>query len=167
MRALVNGVYEDLRIQKQPKPNHVVLLYSIVASSIYSWTEQDVDLPFCRNGQDATEESALWVKSALDLLEYLRRASSKSLEEIQAIIIISFVVCHLEGPSARHRDLITSAITAARELGIHKIDLPDPDATEENLRDPVEAEVCRRAWWYLVSTDWYVHLRERSIRESH
>ncbi|KAK1148448.1 hypothetical protein N8T08_009451 [Aspergillus melleus] len=155
VRALVDGIYEDIESQKQPKPHHVVLLYGIIASSIYSWTEQDADLPFCRNGEEATEKSALWVKSALDLLDYLRRASSQSLEEIQAIIIASFVVCHLEGPSARYRDLITSAITMARELGLHKIDIPnDTDATDERSRGPVEAEVSRRAWWYLVSTDW-------------
>ncbi|KAH8432485.1 Zn(II)2Cys6 transcription factor [Aspergillus melleus] len=155
VRALVDGIYEDVDSQKQPKPHHVVLLYGIIASSIYSWTEQDADLPFCRNGEEATEKSALWVKSALDLLDYLRRASSQSLEEIQAIIIASFVVCHLEGPSARYRDLITSAITMARELGLHKIDIPnDTDVTDEHSRDPVEAEASRRAWWYLVSTDW-------------
>ncbi|PLB48529.1 hypothetical protein P170DRAFT_387034 [Aspergillus steynii IBT 23096] len=155
LRAVVDGIYEDIGSLKQPTPSHVVLLYSIVASAIYSWTEQDVDLPFCRNGEDATKMSALWVKSTLDLLDYLRRASSKSLEEIQAIIIASFVVCHLEGPSPRYRDLITSAIATARELGLHKIDLPhDPDATSKSPRDPVATEVARRVWWYLVSTDW-------------
>ncbi|KAI9039781.1 uncharacterized protein KD926_009124 [Aspergillus affinis] len=155
VRALVDGIYEDVDNRKQPKPHHVVLLYGIIASSIYLWTEQDMDLPFCRNGKQATEKSALWVKSALDLLDYLRRASSQSMEEIQGIIIASFVVCHLEGPSARYRDLITSAITMARELGLHRIDIPnDADATDECSRDPLEAEVGRRVWWYLVSTDW-------------
>lgn len=71
------------------------------------------------------------------------------------MIILSFVVSHLEGLSRRFWSLFSEAIMMARSLGLHLID----DDTRKLLkslppRDSIKAEIGRRLWWYLVASDW-------------
>ena len=113
-----------------------------------------------------TKEEAIYLskimsRGALDVLEYSRRNTSGSLEDVQATILMSYVAYHLDGFSARGRLLSTVAISIARELRLHRLD-DDLDAldikTKESLRFRVDREIKRRVFWQLVSQDWYVLL---------
>jgi hypothetical protein len=74
------------------------------------------------------------------------------LEMIQGIIILSFVVANFEGVSMRYRSLISTALLLSREMKLHRLDA----ALHTSGADAVRIEMCRRVWWYLVATDWYV-----------
>ncbi|GAT29128.1 hypothetical protein RIB2604_02801010 [Aspergillus luchuensis] len=157
LRTMVDNIYNDIEHQAPVSPGQVALLLSILSSAMYTWTRTDsANAPFA-DPSKVNATSSLWVKGTLDLLDHCRRISLQSIEAIQAMIIISFVIANLEGISARFRDLLSTAITAARELSLHKVDhQPEIDGREETLADSVDSEMKRRVWWYLVATDWYV-----------
>lgn len=98
IRILLDAVYDDLS-QSHIKPGLFALLLSILASAAYSWNIRDPDNVFSTI-EEADSRSPSWVKATLDVLEYSSRTTSGALEDVQAIIIISFVVCSLESMSS-------------------------------------------------------------------
>ena len=156
VRVLMDGLYEDLDQQVNIRPGHVALLLSILASATYSWTSRDSDTLFSTVDQ-ANDQSTSWIKAALDVLDYSRRTTSGALEDIHARVILSFVLCSPEGTSPRYRDLISTAVTVARELSLHRSDHQSTSALRAMPQpDSIQAEIGRRVWWYLAATDWYV-----------
>ncbi|PWY63610.1 hypothetical protein BO83DRAFT_411800 [Aspergillus eucalypticola CBS 122712] len=155
LRTMVDNIYNDIEQHAPVSPCQVALLLSILSSAMYTWTRTDsADAPFA-TPEKVNATSSLWVKGTLDLLDHCRRISLQSIEAIQAMIIISFVIANLEGISARFRDLLSTAITVARELSLHKVDhQPEIDGREDTPADSVDSEMKRRVWWYLVATDW-------------
>jgi hypothetical protein len=65
-------------------------------------------------------------------------------------MILSFVICNLEGYSLRYRSLLSTGLLLGREQGLHRID--------HNLNAPtantLKAEMGRRMWSHLIATDW-------------
>jgi hypothetical protein len=123
IRILIDILYDNLSQQMDVEPGTVALLLSILASTAYSWNIRDPANIFS-TVDDADRKSDLWVKATMDVLEYSRRMIRGVLEDIQAMIILSFVVCNLESMSSRYRNLINTAILLARELSLHRIDHP-------------------------------------------
>ncbi|KAG6997471.1 hypothetical protein G7Y79_00040g076360 [Physcia stellaris] len=156
VRRTINELYGSLDQPEAVRPGQIALLLSILASATYSWTSRDAGSLFFTPEQ-ANSQSLSWIKAALDVLDYSRRKTAGSLEDIQAMIILSFLVSSLEGFSRRYRDLITTAISSARLLSLHRID--DPSLSAHNTVPQVEsvaAEIGRRVWWYLVATECQV-----------
>ena len=154
VRRTINELYGSLDQPEDVRPGQIALLLSILASATYSWTSRDAGSLFFTPEQ-ANSQSTSWIKAALDVLDYSRRKTAGSLEDIQAMIILSFLVSSLEGFSRRYRDLITTAISSARLLSLHRIDDPLSSARKAVLHvDSLAAEIGRRVWWYLVATEW-------------
>lgn len=154
IKIAIDLLYDSLSQQVDVRPGTVALLLSILASTTFSWNIRDpVDI--FPTVDDADRQSELWVKATMDVLEYSRRMTRGALEDVQAMIVLSFVVCNLESMSSRYRNLINTAILLARELSLHRIDHPYNNASM-NLpqSDSILAEIGRRIWWYLVATDW-------------
>lgn len=99
----------------------------------------------------------VWARAALDLLDQSRRTTSGSLEDVQALLVMSFMVFHLDGFSARGRSLFASAVNIGRDIRLHRVDedgaVPDHELSSKAL---IDREIKRRMWWHLASTDWYV-----------
>jgi hypothetical protein len=152
VRLLLNKLYSDVSTQDGIFPGHIALLLAIVASSTFSWTILDAGTIF-PTIEEAQGQCTSWIKTTLDVLDYSCRLSAGSVEDIQAMIILSFVVCNIEGISSRYRSLISGAIIIGRELELHRIDHPSNIASKEPSHDFVEAEVGRRVWWYLAATE--------------
>lgn len=154
VRRTINELYGSLDQPEAVRPGQIALLLSILASATYSWTSRDAGSLFFTPEQ-ANSQSTSWIKAALDVLDYSRRRTAGSLEDIQAMIILSFLVSSLEGFSRRYRDLITTAISSARLLSLHRIDDPLLSARKTVPQiDSLAAEIGRRVWWYLVATEW-------------
>jgi len=91
VRDLLERVYGKL-LQRQPvESSHASLLLSIFASSAYDWQ------------RDATKAAIFWSKAALDVLEHSRRTGRGLLEDVQASIILLFLIYKNEGFSIRCR----------------------------------------------------------------
>ena len=150
LRATMENLYIRLNDHGQVSPGHVILLLSIIASSTYFWTDNDCAGGILCTTAEADRQSSLWTKAAQDLVDACHRSMCLSLEAVQGIVVILFVIGNMEGCSYRYRFLVNLALMMSRELGLHRIDHPD-NAGSFNT---IEAEVGRRIWWYLVSSDW-------------
>lgn len=154
-KADFERVYEDLRTGKNVEPNRTVFLLSILASVAALWAFSPDEIPLYSNRQQALDAAYDWTRITLDVLEQVRRSGSATLETIQATISVVFLLYHADGFSLKVRALHGSAISIAKELGLHRTDaarngLPQP----KNQAEIVDRELRRRIWWHLACTDW-------------
>ncbi|KEF55141.1 uncharacterized protein A1O9_08794 [Exophiala aquamarina CBS 119918] len=156
IREAVVKLYSDLDSEGQADLGTVTLLLSLLASVTYLLGPEECDIDQPPTLAGASEESLSWIRITLDVLEYSQRSNLGSIESLQAMIIVSFLIGNIEGASQRFRSMIAVASTLARELGLHRIDQgKNYWTTESPIRGMVDAEVGRRLWWYLAATDWY------------
>lgn len=154
-RILVDDVYDSLQKGSQTPLGSVILIISICADVTYSWTPQDEESELFSNAEEANSQAIFWLKDALDLLDNAQRNAHTSIECIQGLLLLSFMICNLEGISIRARSILSKAITMAHELGMHRIDHPNNAGVGQPPRwSGLKAEMGRRVWWYLASTDW-------------
>jgi hypothetical protein len=132
------------------------LLLSLFALSAYFYQPSDTS-ELATTKQEAIQISKILSGNALDVLDYSRRNTSGTLEDIQAYIHMAFVSYHLDGFSARGRMLTTIAIGIATELRLHQMDA-DPPNDETNIRCLVDREIQRRVFWHVTLTDWYARV---------
>lgn len=157
VNKLIEQTYQDL-CGKTHDARNITLTLSILASTAYLWTPEDQHRHQLFTTVEAARKLAInWTKSTLDMIEHACRTLDPSMELIQAMIIISFLVGSLEGVSTKCRSLYATAITFARELSFHCTDLnkPSKQIAQEKGPQTMSAEVARRIWWYLAATDWY------------
>lgn len=148
----LDGFYMAIDQQISVHYNQVTLILSILAATMYMWIERDNDLSVSLIESEAAGLSRYWKDIALEMLLSPQQVLEKSLEMVQAMIILAPVIFNLEGLSPTYRHLLATAISAARELRLHRIDHPvgalDGD---KSIRD----ELGRRVWWYLAANEWY------------
>ncbi|KAJ5650817.1 uncharacterized protein N7484_004540 [Penicillium longicatenatum] len=154
VRKLVDELYQNLNHKASVKIGHVSLLLAILASTTFFWTERDMHLPLFSSVKEANEQATIWMKLALEVLEYSRLKGSDSLEDIQAMIIVAFLITNLVGITSQAWYVFSTAITVARHLQLHRIDHPHNAISGVYRQDTIHAEIGRRVWWYLVGTDW-------------
>lgn len=151
VREKVNAFYVAVNVQHPVDVGLVALLLAICAS-VGFW---DRHLGSSDTSSTTTSKASAFIsKQALYAVEYTRLAAQISIEAVQASILLTFHFCHLEGFTSRTRLLHSSAVTMARDLGLHKIDAPSTTATPTSQSKLIEMEVGRRVWWHLASTDW-------------
>lgn len=148
VRQLVDDLYRQSASGDQTisnvSPEKVALVLAMLTSAIHSQ-----DLP------TANSQAIIFTTSTLSALAYCKSIGPGTLEEIQAMIILAFVVSHLEGLSRRYWSLFAEATMMSRALGLHLID----DEHRKLLKahpasNSIRTEIGRRVWWYLVATDW-------------
>lgn len=150
LQKTIHSLYSQVHVPDQIPLGQLVLVLCVLVSATNFWTEVDTDLDPRSTTDSVTRAGSVWTDSALRLIHYCQRAGHDSLEALQGITILAAVVGSIEGASHRHRCLLNHALTMARVLKLHTSDHPEgPGAAS-----PVEAEVRRRVWWYLASTDW-------------
>ncbi|PHH73482.1 hypothetical protein CDD83_4722 [Cordyceps sp. RAO-2017] len=133
----------------------LLLLLAICGSTTYSWTPLDSTRCLYASIAEAGSQTTAWLKAALDMVDQVHRMAHASLEGIQGMIILFFVVCNLEGISFRARSLLAQSIAMGRELCLHLIDHSGNSVAKESASmDSVRAEMGRRVWWYLAASDW-------------
>lgn len=155
VRDMVDELYQNLHSKIPVKLGHVSLLLGILASTTFFWTERDIATPIFSSAKEANDQATGWMKTALDVLEYSRRTRSDSIEDIQAMVIVCFVIFNIVGITSQPRSIFSMAISVAKRLSLHRIDHPDNTGLDVPSPDSVRAEIGRRVWWYLVATDWY------------
>ncbi|KAH0840559.1 hypothetical protein FOPE_05750 [Fonsecaea pedrosoi] len=104
LRKLMDDIYHDLDMRRPLHRGHVALLLSIIASATFLWTTCD-NPDLYHSVDDARNQAASWVTATLDMLDYSRRTTNGSIEDVQALIIVSFLVCNMEGTSIRYYNL--------------------------------------------------------------
>ncbi|EEU35996.1 uncharacterized protein NECHADRAFT_21902, partial [Fusarium vanettenii 77-13-4] len=154
VRRLVDQVYDTIN-QGNPAPmGPIALLLAIFANATCLWTPQDLSRNLFCGVSEARSQASLWQKAGIEVLDHIQQGPHVSLEATQALVILCYSVVNLEGVSIKYRALFSRAITMARELGLHCIDSPRHVFGNRAGFTRLEAEVGRRVWWYLCTTDW-------------
>jgi len=154
----IDETYRQVSGQAPVQSGHLILLLSIIACATHIWgprEEDDDENSLFVSSAQANAQTPLWIKSAYAVLNAAQDCARPTLETIQGIIILSFVISNLEGVSMRYRSLISTGLLLARELDLHRID----SASNDHVAPPLRVEMSRRVWWYLVATDWYGLIR--------
>ncbi|KAN0089916.1 hypothetical protein V8E51_018495 [Hyaloscypha variabilis] len=86
---------------------------------------------------EANIQTTQWITAFEDVLAISHRTTCLSIEGIQGISIVCFILLNIEGFSRRCRSLFHLTLLLARELDLH-------------------TEIGRRVWWHLVATDWLI-----------
>lgn len=152
LREVVDDVYDSLDQYSQIHVGLVSLLLALFADVTYSWTNEDQGRQLFTSAAEANAQPIFWTKAALDVLDHCQRNAHISIECIQGHMILSYVICNLEGISMRARCLLAKATTLSHEMGLHRIDYPHNPPSDQLVG--LKAEVGRRVWWYLVGTNW-------------
>lgn len=153
-RSLIKKFYLQINQNESIKLGHAALLLSIFAISAFFYRTSP-DSEVATTEKDAVYLSQILSTSALNVLDHSRRSTSGTLEDVQANILTVLLVQQLDGFSARARLLLSNAISAARDLRLHRLDAEDEVQT--NAVDPslgVQREVRRRVFWFIASADW-------------
>ncbi|KAH8678657.1 hypothetical protein BGZ60DRAFT_248178 [Tricladium varicosporioides] len=156
LKSLVKTFYLRFNQNQPVLPNQAALLLSLFSLSAYFYQPFN-NSEVATTKQDSIHLSNITSRGALDVLDYTRRNTSGTLEDIQASILMSFVAYHLDGFSARGRLLSASALSIARELRLHQLDADDELSSKQddiNIRSLIDHEVKRRVFWQIASTDW-------------
>lgn len=154
VRTMIDELYCDLRESKPVKIGYVSLLLSILASTTSFWTERDMCNPIFPTVEEAVAQSTQWMRLAMEVVDYSRYKHFESIEDIQAMVILIFVTANIVGITSQARHMVSTAISFARELSLHRIDCPHNSNLDVPSPSSAKAEICRRVWWYLVATDW-------------
>ncbi|KEF62299.1 uncharacterized protein A1O9_00271 [Exophiala aquamarina CBS 119918] len=156
---MVDDIYSNIKDAEKLVPGQLALFLAILASAAATYQFFFDDVPLDLSISDASQVSLYWTNSALEMLEIARRTCEGVIEDIQATILLSFLLYHLEGFSARVRGLFASATCIARDLSLHRIDVPSSQISDSRSQpDPVSLEMKRRIFWHVVATDWLLSL---------
>jgi hypothetical protein len=144
--------------QNQPAPvEQAALLLAVFSFSAFFYPPSYQSEVVQQKHEPAMLSKALG-GSALDALDHCRRASSGTLEEIQAYLFMSYLAYHHDGFSARGRSYLAVAVAMARDIGLHRTDATGSSefGYELTAHERFDREMKRRVFWYLVTADWCV-----------
>ena len=150
LQRVIYAVYKPV----QSKVADIALLLSILASASHLWRPQRSKCLVFLSAKEAASMSLIWSNATLDILEYSKRTAAASIEDLQATIVISYVIYNSQGFSPLFRSLHSNVIMMARDLSLHKTDNPRRNGETDPSPSQVEADVKRRLWWHIAATDW-------------
>ncbi|KAI1053549.1 hypothetical protein LB506_012559 [Fusarium annulatum] len=155
-RTLVNEAYDQIvNISATTAPRGLALILSVIAlATILEPVDGDLAtaIPILK---ERLGVFAAYIRMAMDCLEQHRRRADHTIENVQALVLLSFGIHHTETFSPRYRVLLAEAIAVSHSLGLHVVDRVSARRGHSKVDvDPTAQEIKRRVWWYLVATDW-------------
>lgn len=151
----VDQFYDAVEQGKIVDIGQLMIVLAICCSSTHTWTRYDDNKGLFNRSEDANSQTAEWLITALDVIHHAHLAAHASMACIQGIIVVFFMICSLEGISARARLLHAQAVAMAQEIGLNSIDSPNTSSHSNPIKkSTIQAEVGRRTWWYLTDADW-------------
>ena len=148
--------YSQAESGQRVEPGAMTLILGVCATlAFYRTTGFQQATSVFADSEIAIQIATEWAKQSLLALEQARiSTSSTTLEAIQGSILLTFLFYHLEGFTGRVRLMHATAIAMAKDLGLHKTDLPGRTAPTGSQADIIDTEVRRKVWWHLSCTDW-------------
>ncbi|KAG5970120.1 hypothetical protein E4U55_001839, partial [Claviceps digitariae] len=147
----IQHVYACIQEQKPVSLDELSLLLAIIASVTHSSCPGDDVSRLFESHVEAASHCATWIDASFAMSDEIKRRGLTSLVCLQAQTILMKVSCYTEGSSVRNRSLVSTSISMAREMGIHRIDLPGQKRLGTN--SAIEVEIARRVWWDNVTID--------------
>jgi alkylhydroperoxidase family enzyme len=164
MLELIDGVYH--RASQGPTataPQGLALILAVIAMAVVLEPIEGsltTVLPILKERLDI---SVVYIRASMDCLQQHCQRMNHSLESVQAMLVLHFLINHIETNSPRAATLLAEAVTAAQCLGLHLVDSVSRAGSlgsPARVGDPLIQEMKRRVWWYLTATDWMMSLVE-------
>ncbi|KAF2100212.1 hypothetical protein NA57DRAFT_36177 [Rhizodiscina lignyota] len=161
-RILIEEVYyQVVHVSTTTAPRGLALILAVIAIAVMLEPlhgNLDEVLPILK---ERLRICAVYIRSSMDCLEQHRRRMNHTLENVQAMLILQFLISHIEAFSARSRGLLAEATTVSQSLGLHLIDSTTAKGSlSQNRTDLITREIKRRVWWYLTAMDWMISMTE-------
>ncbi|KAG5948247.1 hypothetical protein E4U59_002048 [Claviceps monticola] len=153
----IQTIYSDIQNQKPVSLADLLLYFGVIASVTNSSSLGDGMSMLFESHEEAVVQCPTWIDAAFSMSDEFKRRGLTSLVCLQAQTILLKVSCYMEGSSVRNRNLGSTSITMARELGIHRIDLPG-EKRSSVFKSEIEVEIARRVWWDNATLDWFLAL---------
>ncbi|KAG5993693.1 hypothetical protein E4U52_001758 [Claviceps spartinae] len=153
----IQTIYSDIQNQKPVSLADLLLYFGMIASVTHSSSLGDDMSMLFDSHKEAVAQCPTWIDAAFAMSDEFKRRGLASLVCLQAQTILLKVSCYMEGSSVRNRNLSSTSITMARELGIHRIDLPG-EKRSSAFKSEIEVEIARRVWWDNATLDWFLAL---------
>ncbi|KAF5539450.1 hypothetical protein FMEXI_8939 [Fusarium mexicanum] len=155
-RTLINEAYDKIvNVSATTAPRGLASILSVIAlATILEPVDGDLNtaIPILK---ERLGLFATYIRMAMDCLEQHRRRGDHTLENVQALILLSFGIHHTETFSPRYRVLLAEAVAVSHSLGLHVVDRTSVRRGHFKVdADPITQEIKRRVWWYLTATDW-------------
>lgn len=153
-RLLMERTYQCMPEGEEPQASDLMLLFGIFAGSALNWSPRLLEkLTMTRAGMKAALMT--YIRTALGILEHPNQIIHQSTTALVGMGLLGHLLMNTDGFSMkvhliRHRCLLMS-----RDLQIHRLDTAQAQR-ERRVRgcDMIDVEVQRRAWWYMVASDW-------------
>ncbi|KAI1318989.1 hypothetical protein F5Y16DRAFT_110711 [Xylariaceae sp. FL0255] len=155
VRALINRFYTQLEQGLEADAVAAALILSIASVSASFYCSLVAKNKLFATSEDAFHMSTVWSLASLNILEPVYCSRGRSLEQIQALAILSYVSSNNEGSADRFRVIHSCALAAARNMSLHLTD--SPTAAHKSY-DHITKEIKRRVWWSIAATDWLLSL---------
>ncbi|KAF7193838.1 putative transcription factor lepB [Pseudocercospora fuligena] len=157
-RSCIEHTYRKIKSGHEVDPGALTLILGICASVGFYWTVgSSSGQSLFSDQQKALKASKVWAKQSLYATEQMRLSTiTSTLEGVQGCIILMFIYYHMEGLTSRVRLMLATAITVARDLGLHRTDAPGSSLPTATQADLIDIEVRRKCWWHLTCTDWFM-----------
>ncbi|KAF5968281.1 hypothetical protein FCOIX_11529 [Fusarium coicis] len=154
--TLINNAYDQVvNISATTAPRGLALILSVIAMAAILEPIDGILTTAIPILKERLGLFAAYIRMAMDCLEQHRRRADHTLENVQALILLSFGIHHTETFSPRYRVMLAEAIAISHSLGLHVVDRVSVRAGHSKVdADPITQEIKRRVWWYLVATDW-------------
>lgn len=154
VERMINDIYRCIENKSPVNLNHVALLASILAVTVYFRPQSATEHPESSDDVDARcKEFTSLVGTALLQSNW---TAYPAIEGLQATIIIAHYLSSLNtDPSLRPLFMHGTIVSQAKNLMLHWTDTPRyQEERRMNGFDSVELETRRRLWWHLVAYDW-------------
>lgn len=151
-RTLVEQTYHATgEAGKEPEPVNLLLLFSIFASAILTWTPQLLE----KVGTTPAVAHRIF-DTYNGLAISLSESVSPSTVALEAISILVHVLTNAEGFGEQVHQLRNRAFLMARIMQIHRLDTAQSRKARRAQVDwdLVQVEQQRRVWWHMVANDW-------------
>jgi hypothetical protein len=97
IKSRIRFVYDRLERGEAMEPNQCVLVLSIIAAMTCYWGVGQCPNPIFSHQQMTCKVGQLWLRTTLDILEHVRRSAVANLETLQASVISTALIFHMEG----------------------------------------------------------------------
>lgn len=146
VKEQIDAIYQAIKDQEQLNLNHLALLFSIIASSLFL----QLSIESSVHAEACSREYIFLTGAALMQSNY---SAYPTIEGLQAMLIVAHNLsntnCH---PSVRAVFVHGAIVSQAKSLMLHCIDSPQFEKKAD--ADMMEVELKRRLWWDLASYDW-------------
>lgn len=153
-RDIMENTYRCLLEGEEPNASALLLVFGIFAGSALIWTPQLLQ-KLATTKSESKAAFMAYARTALAIIDHPDHIAQPSTTALVGMGVLGHLFMNTDGfpikvHLIRHRCLLMS-----RDMQIHRLDTPK-SREERRIKgcNMIDVEIQRRAWWYMVASDW-------------